>query len=69
MRRVELEREALLSAGVRAFVHTSGNLTGPEMAEIFARHLRRMAQMTVSHPGSFVAAVSRARVTLYRLKR
>lgn len=68
VRRVELEREALLSAGVRAFVLTSGNLTGPEMAEIFARHLRRMAQMIVSHRDPFVAGVSRGRVMIYRLK-
>lgn len=68
VRRVELEREALISAGVRAFVLTSGNLTGPEMAEIFARHLWRMARMTASNRAPFVAGVSRGRVTIYRLK-
>jgi hypothetical protein len=68
VRRIQLEREALLAAGVRAFVLTSGNLTGPEMADIFAKHLHRMARMSVSHPAPFVASVRRARISLYRLK-
>lgn len=68
VRRIQLEREALLGAGVRAFVLTSGNLTGPEMANIFAMHLRQIARLSVNHPAPFVAGVSRTRVSLYRLK-
>jgi len=68
VRRIQLEREALLAAGVRAFVLTSGNLTGPEMADIFAKHLQRMAGMSLTHPAPFVASVSRTRISLYRVK-
>jgi len=67
-RRVQLEVEALLAAEVRAFVLTSGNLTGPEMADIFAHHLHRMAALAISRPPPFVAGVSRARILIYRLK-
>jgi len=67
VRRVALEREALVAAGVRAFVLTSGNLTGPEMAGIFASHVQQMARLSIGHPAPFVASVSRARIRLYRL--
>ena len=37
IRRRPLEREALLTAGVRAFALTARRLTGPEMGQAFAR--------------------------------
>lgn len=66
IRRVKLELEALLTANVRAFVLTSGNLTGPEMADVFVRHLRRIAALAVSRPPPFVAGVGRTRISIYR---
>lgn len=67
IRRNRLERDALLSAGVRAFVLTSGNLTGPEMAQVLAAHLVRMARILRGNPGPFVAGVSRSGITVYRV--
>lgn len=67
IRQIQIEREALLAAGVRAFVLTSGNLTGPEMADIFVQHLSRITRMVVGNPFPFVAGVSRTRVQRYRL--
>jgi hypothetical protein len=53
-----LEREALLAAGVQAFVLTS--IPGPEMGDIFAAALGRMEAMCASHGSRpFIAKVSR----------
>lgn len=53
-----LEREALLAAGVQAFVLTS--IPGPEMGAIFAAALARMEAMCASHGSRpFIAKVSK----------
>ena len=52
------ELVALLSAGVAAFVLTSGDLTGPEMAQAFVRALPRIRRMLVGQPRPFIARVS-----------
>lgn len=53
-----LERDALLAAGVQAFVLTS--IPGPEMGAIFVAALRRMEAMCASHGSRpFIAKVSR----------
>jgi hypothetical protein len=67
IRRTRLEREALLAAGVRAFVLTAGNLTGPEMAEVFARQIRRISRTALNHPPPFVAGVRKDSVVVYRV--
>lgn len=54
------ELVALLSAGVAAFVLTTGDLTGPEMAKVFVRALPRMRRMLVGQPRPFIARVSAA---------
>ena len=64
IRRNELEREALLSANVRAFVLTSGSLTSAETAAVFVQQLRKMADMAVSEPPPFVASVTRTGVRI-----
>jgi hypothetical protein len=56
------EHEALVSAGVPAFVLTSGNLTGDEMAAIFAKFLPKMRRMASGATGAFIARVTRTRV-------
>lgn len=67
IRRNRLERDALVAAGVRAFVLTSGNLTGPEMAEILVGHLPRMNRILRGNTGPFVAVVGRFRITMHQL--
>jgi hypothetical protein len=56
------EHEALITAGVRAFLLTSGNLTGDEMAALFVKFLPKMQRMAVGAPGAFIAKVTRTRV-------
>jgi len=56
------ERSALLKAGVKAFVLTSGNLTGVEMADIFVKNLRRMENMARRIRRPFIAKVTRTGV-------
>lgn len=53
-----LEREALLAAGVQAFVLTS--VPGPEMGAIFVAALVKMEAMCASHgKRPFIAKVSK----------
>lgn len=54
-----VERRALLSGGVRAFILTSGNLTGDEMAAIFLAALPKMNRLLRKHQGPFIARVTR----------
>ena len=64
IRRNELERDALLAAGVRAFVLTLGNLTGDETAAILSSHLVKMRNMAISVPAPFVANVTRTSIRI-----
>lgn len=59
IRRNEAETTALMNAGVAAFVLTSGNLTGQQQGEAFAKALRRMQGMLRAHRVPFVATVTR----------
>jgi len=63
-----LERDALLRAGVRAFVLTAGNLQGPEMADLFVKNLRRIIHIASTRPPPFIAGVTSSGVNVYRLK-
>ena len=52
------EREALLNAGVRAFVLRTRGLSGPENAQILMRALPRMIRFCTGNPAPFIAAVA-----------
>jgi PIN like domain len=54
------EREILLSAGVRAFVLSSANLTGDQMAAPFVNAARRMQRVVLGEGRAFIASVSSA---------
>lgn len=59
IRRRELERDALLSAGVRVFALTAGNLSGDAQASAFVRGLRAILRFSqASWP--FIAIVTAA---------
>jgi hypothetical protein len=60
IRKRPIEREALLSSGVRAFVFSGGNLSGVEMAESIVRALPRMARIIASTPAPFIARITGA---------
>jgi len=61
-----VECMALMTAGVRAFTLTSGNLQGKEMAEIFVKALPAMRRFAVAHEPPFIGAVAKnGRVTLF----
>ena len=60
-----LERQALLNAGVRAFILVSGNLKGTEMAAIFAEAMPAMLKLIAEQPAPFIARIDQtAKVTL-----
>jgi hypothetical protein len=48
-----------MNAGVAAFVLISGNLTGRQQGEAFAKALRRMRGTLLAHQVPFVATVTR----------
>ncbi len=54
-----LEREALMNAGVGAFILTAGDLQGEEMAQIFVKALPAIAKFLRKHKKPFIAKVTR----------
>ena len=65
----ELERQALLSAGVRVFVLTAKGLRGAENAQIFVEALPAIHRLLNRQPGPFIARVTRgAEVALLKLR-
>jgi hypothetical protein len=64
------EMEALLTAHVRAFVLTSGELQGPQMAEAFVKAMPRIERILVRIKEPFVAKVMKSgRVEVLRAKK
>lgn len=55
-----LERQALLGAGVHAFILTTQDLKGCEMGEAFINALPRMKRLVERQEGAFIATVSRS---------
>lgn len=58
IRKRPLERQALINAGVRAFVLVSGNLKKEAMAAIFKAAIPAMLQMIARQPPPFIARVN-----------
>lgn len=56
----EIERMALMNAGVRAFVLTAKNLQGSEMANIFVRALPAIQRFATRHTPPFIAKITRS---------
>ena len=54
------ERTALASASVRAFVLTSSQLQGTEMAAAFVKALPRIKRLIANHTPPFIARISRS---------
>ena len=60
-----IERQALIGAGVRAFVLTAGNLHGQEMANIFVKALPSITRLAARKSSPFIATITRGgRVTI-----
>lgn len=57
IRKRPLEREALLKAGVRAFVFIGGNMSGIEMAETIVSAVAKMRRIIQKTPPPFVARI------------
>jgi predicted nuclease of predicted toxin-antitoxin system len=57
----EIERMALMNAGVRAFVLTAKNLQGSDMANIFVRALPAIQRFASMHTPPFIAKITRSR--------
>jgi hypothetical protein len=58
IRKRPLEREALINAGVRAFVLVSGNLKKDAMAAIFRAAMPAILELIAIQPPPFIARVS-----------
>jgi predicted nuclease of predicted toxin-antitoxin system len=54
-----VERLALMKAGVAAFILTSGDLQGDEMAQIFVKALPRIIRFLKSHAKPFIAKIAK----------
>ena len=54
----EIERMALISAGVRAFVFTGGNVSGIELAETIVAALPRIAGVLRKAKPPFICRIS-----------
>lgn len=52
-----VERRALLNAGVAAFVLTSGNMSGADMASAFVKALPRIARFLRKYTPPYIAKV------------
>lgn len=59
-----LEREVFLNAGVRVFVLTSGQLSGPEQVEIFLKQLPKIERAARKARGALIARVTRTEVVV-----
>ncbi len=59
IRNRKLEINALMDAGVAAFVLTAGEMRGEEMGEVFATALPRMLRFLEKNSPPFIATVTR----------
>ncbi len=48
-----------MKAGVAAFILTSGDLQGEEMAQIFVKALPRITRFLKKHPKPFIARIAK----------
>ncbi len=56
----QTELTALVAGGVRAFVLTRGDLSGPEMAAILVKALPHLARFSARHEPPFIARIGTA---------
>src|SRR5215471_592764 len=54
-----IERTALISAGVRAFVLTAGDIDGAAMAAVFVKALPKILRFSAKHSPPFIAMISK----------
>ena len=59
IRRRRLEREALKTASVAAFVYTGGQASAVETAEVIVPKLKKMAAIARSEPRPFLYGITR----------
>jgi hypothetical protein len=69
IRHRRIECQALLAAGIRAFVLTAGHLSSAAAAEIWVRQLPKIERLAISRPAPFIAHVNQASVTIMRVSR
>lgn len=64
-----IERDALLAAGIRAFVLTVGHLSIAAATAIWESQLRKIERLAVSTPAPFIAHVDRSSVRVMPVSR
>jgi hypothetical protein len=68
IRRRPIEKQALIRSGARAFVLSSGNMRGQDMADVLVKHLRRMERVVHRTNPPFVAVVHRTSVQVLEIR-
>ena len=69
IRHRRIECQALLAAGIKAFVLTAGHLSSAAAAEIWVRQLPKIERLAISRPAPFIAHVNQTGVTIMRVSR
>jgi hypothetical protein len=59
IRRKEVERDAVIAAGIRMFTLSSANMTGQEMAEVYLANRFKISRFLNKHSPPFIATVYR----------
>jgi hypothetical protein len=59
-----LEQQAVLLSGVKTFVLTSGEMTGPEMAVLLLKQIPKIERLARGAKGALIARVTRTEVTV-----
>jgi hypothetical protein len=67
IRRRPIEKQALVASGARAFVLSSGNMRGREMADLLVAKLRKIERVVLKTNAPFVAVVTRTAVQVLQL--
>ena len=67
IRRRPIEKQALVESGARAFVLSSGNMRGQEMADLLVANLRKIERVVLNTDSPFVAVVTRTAVQVLEL--
>lgn len=67
IRRRPIEKQALMGSGARAFVLSSGNMRGQEMADLLVANLHKIERVVLNTNPPFVAVVTRTAVQVVEL--
>ncbi len=68
IRKRQLERQCFIAARARAFVLSSAQLTGEEMAEILAGHAKKIGRLARNTRPPFIFGMNKSKITQLPLR-